>query len=161
MRKPCLQRSTMRTTLLRLAESATKRPLSPREAAAALLPPIPCVVLTHRTHMPPTFCFHRLGFTVRYCVRTETCRRKCGPWVTSMSSLVSFHFHIKCYVDNDCPEFRLHKDVTNPAHIIGFLSQWKTYLDHMPNREGGEFYRGKKLDPTVFEKVGTSRNRAK
>ncbi|KAJ3560095.1 hypothetical protein NP233_g11058 [Leucocoprinus birnbaumii] len=50
-------------------------------------------------------------------------------------------------------EFRLHREVTNPAHIIGFLSQWKIYLEQMPDREGGRFYRGKKLDPTVFEKM--------
>lgn len=50
-------------------------------------------------------------------------------------------------------EFRLHKQVTNPAHIIGFLSQWKIYLEQMPDRDGGKFYRGKRLDPTVFEKM--------
>lgn len=27
------------------------------------------------------------------------------------------------------------------------------YLEQMPDREGGNFYQGKKLDPTVFEKV--------
>ncbi|KAF9448546.1 ACN9-domain-containing protein [Macrolepiota fuliginosa MF-IS2] len=52
-------------------------------------------------------------------------------------------------------EFRRHKEATNPAHIIGFLSQWKLYLDQMPDREGGRFYRGKKLDPTVFEKMSS------
>jgi hypothetical protein len=72
-----------------------------------------------------------------------------------------FIFIIEFYVDDDSSEFRLHKDVTNPAHIIGFLSQWKMYLDHMPDREGGEFYRGKKLDLTAFEKVGNSGTRAK
>ncbi|KAJ7879365.1 ACN9-domain-containing protein [Mycena leptocephala] len=29
-------------------------------------------------------------------------------------------------------EFRRHKAVTNPVHIIGFLSQWKAYLDYIP-----------------------------
>ncbi|KXN84870.1 Acetate non-utilizing protein 9, mitochondrial [Leucoagaricus sp. SymC.cos] len=52
-------------------------------------------------------------------------------------------------------EFRRHREVTNPAHIIGFLSQWKMYLEQMPDREGGKYYRGKRLDPTVFEKMSS------
>jgi len=50
-------------------------------------------------------------------------------------------------------EFRLHRKVTNPAHIIGFLSQWKMYLEQMPDREGGKYYKGKKIDTTIIEKV--------
>lgn len=53
-------------------------------------------------------------------------------------------------------EFRLHSKVTNPAHIIGFLSQWKMYLEQMPDREGGKYYKGKKLDITIIEKVRVS-----
>lgn len=49
-------------------------------------------------------------------------------------------------------EFRRHKDVTNPVYIMGFLSQWKMYLDQMPSSLNSEF-KGKKLDPTVFEKM--------
>ncbi|KAF4613845.1 hypothetical protein D9613_008098 [Agrocybe pediades] len=49
-------------------------------------------------------------------------------------------------------EFRRHKEVTNPVYIMGFLSQWKMYLDEMPRAPGQEF-RGKKLDPTMFEKM--------
>ncbi|KAF9007514.1 hypothetical protein BDQ17DRAFT_1388992 [Cyathus striatus] len=41
-------------------------------------------------------------------------------------------------------EFRRHKDVTNRVHIIGFLSQWKIK---------DQKFTGKKLDPTVFEKM--------
>ncbi|KAI7907305.1 uncharacterized protein BX663DRAFT_134377 [Cokeromyces recurvatus] len=26
-------------------------------------------------------------------------------------------------------EFKRHKDIDNPAHIVGFVSQWQTYLD--------------------------------
>ncbi|KAG1468587.1 hypothetical protein G6F56_003748 [Rhizopus delemar] len=26
-------------------------------------------------------------------------------------------------------EFKRHKDIENPAHIVGFVSQWQTYLD--------------------------------
>jgi hypothetical protein len=50
-------------------------------------------------------------------------------------------------------EFRRHRDVTNPGHIIGFLSQWKVYLDQLPVGPEAQQFRGKKLDPTTFEKL--------
>ena len=50
-------------------------------------------------------------------------------------------------------EFQRHKSTTNPVYIIGFLSQWKMYLDELPSTN----FRGKKLDATVFEKVRKSR----
>ncbi|KAI0295901.1 ACN9-domain-containing protein [Multifurca ochricompacta] len=50
-------------------------------------------------------------------------------------------------------EFRRHKDVTNPGHIIGFLSQWNVYLDQIPSGAEAQHFRGKKLDPTIFEKL--------
>ena len=50
-------------------------------------------------------------------------------------------------------EFRRHAKVDNPVWIIGFLSQWKVYLDSLPDAEGGSSFRGKRLDPTKFEKV--------
>lgn len=50
-------------------------------------------------------------------------------------------------------EFRRHRDVTNPGHIIGFLSQWKVYLDQIPIGPEAQHFRGEKLDPTVFEKL--------
>ena len=41
-----------------------------------------------------------------------------------------------------------------PWAIIGFLSQWKMYLDQLPaGPEGGKAFRGKPLDPTTLEKV--------
>jgi len=46
-------------------------------------------------------------------------------------------------------EFRRHKSTTNPVHIIGFLSQWKMYLEELPATN----FNGRKLDPTVFEKM--------
>lgn len=49
-------------------------------------------------------------------------------------------------------EFRRHSDVTNPVHIMGFLTQWKMYLDELP-RNPSDSRSFKKLDPTVFEKV--------
>ena len=55
---------------------------------------------------------------------------------------------------SDAPkaEFRRHREVTNPVYIMGFLSQWKTYLDALPSDPNSEF-EGKKLDTTAFEKV--------
>ncbi|KDR78735.1 hypothetical protein GALMADRAFT_63864 [Galerina marginata CBS 339.88] len=49
-------------------------------------------------------------------------------------------------------EFRRHKEVSNPVYIMGFLSQWKVYLDQMPQNPNAA-YSGKRLDPTVFEKM--------
>ncbi|KAF8745809.1 ACN9 protein, partial [Rhizoctonia solani] len=47
----------------------------------------------------------------------------------------------------------------NPVHIIGFLSQWKMYLDQMEqqaNSAGGfERFTGRRMDPTVFEKMSS------
>ncbi|KAF8485742.1 hypothetical protein DFH94DRAFT_791266 [Russula ochroleuca] len=105
----------MRLTIVRLAESISKRPLNSREAAAALLPPIPLyrrILRVHR-HLP-----------------------------LEMRSL-----------GDDYVKAGSHKDVTNPAHIIGFLSQWKVYLDQIPVGPEGQRFRGKKLDPTMFEKL--------
>ncbi|KAH9985126.1 hypothetical protein BJV77DRAFT_1062060 [Russula vinacea] len=106
----------MRTTMARLAESISKRPFNSREAAAALLPPIPLyrrILRVHR-HLP-----------------------------LEMRSL-----------GDDYVKAGSHKDVTNPAYIIGFLSQWKVYLDQIPVGPEGQRFRGKKLDPTMFEKLG-------
>ncbi|KAI0059231.1 ACN9-domain-containing protein [Artomyces pyxidatus] len=50
-------------------------------------------------------------------------------------------------------EFRRHRQVDNPAYIIGFLSQWKMYLDQIPVGPEAKHFRGKRLDPTVFEKM--------
>ncbi|KAF6759792.1 ACN9-domain-containing protein [Ephemerocybe angulata] len=50
-------------------------------------------------------------------------------------------------------EFRRHAKVTNPVHIMGFLSQWKMYLDEIPAGPDGAKYRGQRLDPTKFEKM--------
>lgn len=50
-------------------------------------------------------------------------------------------------------EFRRHQKVTNPVHIMGFLSQWKMYLDNVPAGPEGANFRGKRMDPTKFEKM--------
>ncbi|KIY74285.1 ACN9-domain-containing protein [Cylindrobasidium torrendii FP15055 ss-10] len=51
-------------------------------------------------------------------------------------------------------EFRRHKAIDNPLHIIGFLSQWKIYLDGLPRGPDAKFnFNGKKLDPQLLEKM--------
>ncbi|TDL17955.1 ACN9-domain-containing protein [Rickenella mellea] len=51
-------------------------------------------------------------------------------------------------------EFRRHRETTNPVHIIGFLSQWKQYLDELPkDPNDAQQWNGRKMDPTVFEKM--------
>lgn len=61
-------------------------------------------------------------------------------------------------------EFRLTRTTDNPLHIIGFLSQWKIYLDEIESslirpdgRKQGQAveWRGKKLDTGAFEKLST------
>lgn len=54
-------------------------------------------------------------------------------------------------------EFKLHQNIDNPVHIIGFLSQWKLYLDQLPAGPEGQSFAGVKMDPTVFEKVRSLR----
>ncbi|KAG2132946.1 ACN9-domain-containing protein [Suillus clintonianus] len=49
-------------------------------------------------------------------------------------------------------EFRRHREITNPVHIMGFLTQWKMYLDELP-RDPSDSRSFKKLDPTVYEKM--------
>lgn len=50
-------------------------------------------------------------------------------------------------------EFRRHQKVDNPLYLLGFLSQWKRYLDQIPTGKAASEYKGAPLDPTVFEKV--------
>ncbi|KAG6827164.1 hypothetical protein H0H92_012924 [Tricholoma furcatifolium] len=107
----------MRHSLIRLAESLTKRPMNLTEASATLFPPIPLyrrLLRAHR-HLPK-----------------------------EMRSLGDDY--IKA-------EFRRHREVTNPVYIMGFLSQWKVYLDGLPRGPDGKNFSGKKLDSTVFEKA--------
>lgn len=59
-------------------------------------------------------------------------------------------------------EFRRHKETTNPAYVIGFLTQWKMYLDEIPkDKESGSQWKGRRLDPTIFEKVSAVKDNGK
>lgn len=50
------------------------------------------------------------------------------------------------YVKN---EFRLHKDIDNPAQIIGFLTQWQKYLEAVL----GDRWQHETLDMETIERM--------
>ncbi|KAL9081530.1 MAG: hypothetical protein Q9159_007292, partial [Coniocarpon cinnabarinum] len=46
-------------------------------------------------------------------------------------------------------EFRAHRDVENPAHIIGFLTEWQLYAQKLE----GDSWRGDKMEEGKIEKL--------
>jgi len=46
-------------------------------------------------------------------------------------------------------EFRRHKDVENPLHIVGFLTQWQQYGQQLE----GDGWKGEKLDAAFLDKM--------
>ncbi|KAF3910019.1 hypothetical protein AA313_de0205852 [Arthrobotrys entomopaga] len=46
-------------------------------------------------------------------------------------------------------EWRRHKDIENPIHIIAFLTEWQLYAQHLE----GDTWRDAKLDKTKLEKM--------
>lgn len=46
-------------------------------------------------------------------------------------------------------EFRAHREVDNPAHLIGFLTEWQLYAQQVE----GESWIGEKIDKGKFEKL--------
>lgn len=46
-------------------------------------------------------------------------------------------------------EFRLHRDITNPLHIIGFLTEWQKYAQQL---EGNSWREGK-LDTAKLDRM--------
>ncbi|KAI1130684.1 hypothetical protein F5Y10DRAFT_234985 [Nemania abortiva] len=46
-------------------------------------------------------------------------------------------------------EFRLHRNVDNPAHLIGFLTEWQLYAQTIE----GDSWKGERLDPAKVEKM--------
>jgi len=46
-------------------------------------------------------------------------------------------------------EFRLHRDIDNPVHIVGFLTEWQLYAQKLE----GDAWRGEKLDRGKIEKM--------
>ncbi|KAI9835004.1 MAG: hypothetical protein M1819_002727 [Sarea resinae] len=46
-------------------------------------------------------------------------------------------------------EFRAHRDVENPVHIIGFLTEWQLYAQQLE----GDAWLGGKLDKSKIDKM--------
>lgn len=46
-------------------------------------------------------------------------------------------------------EFRRHKDIENPLHIVGFLTQWQQYGQTLE----GDDWQGQKLDQELLDKM--------
>ncbi|KAL2166814.1 hypothetical protein VTG60DRAFT_2131 [Thermothelomyces hinnuleus] len=46
-------------------------------------------------------------------------------------------------------EFRAHRNVENPGHLIGFLSEWQLYAQKIE----GDAWKGEKLDQGKIEKM--------
>ncbi|KAK7521689.1 acetate non-utilizing protein 9 [Phyllosticta citriasiana] len=46
-------------------------------------------------------------------------------------------------------EFRAHKSVENPMHIIGFLTEWQMYAQQLE----GDSWRGEKMDKSKIDKM--------
>ena len=46
-------------------------------------------------------------------------------------------------------EFRAHRDIENPIHIVGFLKEWQIYAQQV---EGDSWY-GEKLDSEKIDKM--------
>lgn len=50
------------------------------------------------------------------------------------------------YIKN---EFRAHKNVENPIHIIGFLKEWQIYAQHIE----GDSWLGGRIDKEKIDKM--------
>ncbi|KAI5308958.1 acetate non-utilizing protein 9 [Ascosphaera atra] len=46
-------------------------------------------------------------------------------------------------------EFRLHREVENPLHIVGFLTEWQLYAQKLE----GDTWRGEKIDQDILERL--------
>ncbi|TWU75476.1 acetate non-utilizing protein 9 [Metarhizium rileyi] len=46
-------------------------------------------------------------------------------------------------------EFRLHRKIDNPAHLIGFLTEWQAYAQKIE----GESWVGEKIDEAKLQKM--------
>jgi len=73
-----------------------------------------------------------------------------------LTDQMSLFLFIYCFngLANSCTEFHRHKTADNPVHVMGFLLEWKRYLDKIESQSSNDgSFRGEKMDSTVFEKV--------
>lgn len=142
----------MHSTLIRMAESISSKPLNLTKTSATLLPPKPCV-LVYRSYPQSLTIFYQIVPTTITDAPRPTFRNAFSGRRLCQGRLGIYIFPLNLSWRVPLLEFRRHRAVTNPAHIIGFLSQWKMYLDELPRGPDAKNWGGKKLDATVFEKV--------
>ncbi len=134
----------------RCASSTSSGPLTTSEAAAAAGRKDASVRSAAQQLLPPQQLYRRLLRAHRTRLNAE------------MRSLGDNYIK---------DEFRRHQNIDNPLQIVGFLGQWKQYLDAMeeqPKQSGTEmgqgagagissvtnkYFEGRKLDPDTMEKV--------
>ena len=46
-------------------------------------------------------------------------------------------------------EFRRHRDIENPLHIVGFLTEWQQYGQQLE----GEDWKGQKIEPALLDRL--------
>ncbi|KAJ7236783.1 hypothetical protein C8J57DRAFT_1088025 [Mycena rebaudengoi] len=122
----------MRVSAFRLAESISTKPLDLQEASAALLPP------SKPYSNPPTHLQSLNSALFDSLYRRILRAHRALP--NEMRVVGDGHIQ---------GEFRRNRAVTNPVHIIGFLSQWKVYLADLPKGPEAKTFSGKRLDATV------------
>lgn len=139
----------MQATFRRLAESVRSGGLNLREVSEALYPPIPCVCEF-------SFPFKLWCSPYQAIPKVASCTQISAIWdAFSRRRLYQSRLFSRIptnAVSHVTSEFRRHREATNPVHIMGFLTQWKMYLDELPRSHDAGFF-GKKLDPTMFEKA--------
>lgn len=89
----------------------------------------------------------------------DDCHKKCGRSAITTSRQVGVRTtrvlsssSARMSSDFYALEFRRHQKITNPLHIMGFIHEWKLYLDSLPANPNEEFS-GRKLDPSLLQKV--------
>jgi hypothetical protein len=79
------------------------------------------------------------------------CRSRVRKLTDQMSLILLFYSNGRA---NSCTEFHRHKIADNPVHVMGFLLEWKRYLDKIESQSSKDGpFRGERMDATVFEKV--------
>lgn len=136
----------MRPTICRLASSLTANPLS--DASVSLLPPLLLyrrLLRVHRTSLP-----HEMRSLGDVYVKV----RGSGSFSFALDVLQpTLSTHLILYYQD---EFRRCRSIDNPIQIIGFLSQWKIYLDTLDaqsRQQTGTHRIGRQLSEGVLEKV--------
>lgn len=144
----------MYPSCIRAAQSISPNPLSLQKATASIYPPIPSVTSGQRLDVLWVYSRHYFRLyrrLLRAHRKLPIEMRSLGDAYVKDGRLAPFYdlsVFAQCL---SLQEFRRHQKVTNPVYIMGFLTQWKIYLDELPRDPSVKSF--KKLDPFVFEKV--------